>query len=228
MPSVVNSNAPSDSHTPSNSNIPSNSHIIADTECSGVFWMQIRETKLYNNTKYISCYGDYHLFARHGNKIYMEVRNAGEIVISFEELQKNKYWKYFYTLSLILSNDMHKLLKNEEFNKTYNHIYGYTGGKEWSKEDRAWSLETAYIDQSDYKKFKLIPNGNVCYYKINPANLKDMEYSTPQELEAFELGYMNGLDRVKNFAHRSVIYENIAIEYQMCKMEKELEELSAL
>ena len=204
-------------------------HTIADTECSGVFWKLIRETKpYYDAPNYMSCYGDYHLFAKHGDKVYMEVRNAGEIVISLAELQKNKYWKYYYTLSLMLSNDMHKLSKNEEFNKTYNHIYGYTGGKEWSKEDRAWSLETAYIDQSNMKAFKIIPSGNVCYYKINPADVKDMEYSTPQELEAFELGYMNGLDRVKTFSHRSVIYENITIEYIMKKKEKELEELCAL
>jgi len=77
------------------------------------------------------------------------------------------------------------------------------------------------------KNFKIIPSGNVCYYKINPFDLESMEYSTPQELERFELGYMNDLERVKWFSHRSVIYKKIAIEYQLNKMEKELEELSA-
>jgi hypothetical protein len=39
---------------------------------------------------------------------------------------------------------------------------------------------------------------------------------------------MNGLERVKWFSSRSVIYEKIAIEYQLNKMEKEYEELSEL
>jgi hypothetical protein len=161
----------------------------------------------------MSCRGDYHLFAKHGDKVYMEVRNAGEIVISFAELQKNKYWKYYYDLSLILANDKHKVIKNKAFNvlnTLYKDIYDYKG-------DRKWSFETAYIDQSDLKNFKIIPSGNVCYFKINPADVEGMEYSTQQELERFELGYMNGLERVKYFLSRSVIYKNIAIEYQASK-----------
>jgi hypothetical protein len=37
---------------------------------------------------------------------------------------------------------------------------------------------------------------------------------------------MNSLERVKNFLHRSEIYKNIALEYQVSKMEKEIDELS--
>jgi len=207
------------------SHTSSTCHAIADTECSGVFWQQIREVQPYHNApNYMSCRGDYHLFLRSGDKVYMEVRNAGEIVISFAELQKNKYWKYYYDLSLMLSNDMHRLIKNETFNKDYDQIYGYTAGRVYTG-DRVWSLDTAYIDQSDMKDFKIIPSGNVCYYKINPFDLEGMKYSTKQELEVFELGYMNGLERVKWFSSRSVIYEKIAFEYQLNKMEKELEEL---
>jgi hypothetical protein len=161
----------------------------------------------------MSCSGDYHLFAKHRDKVYIEVRNAGEIVISFAELQKNKYWKYYYDLSLMLANDKHKVIKNEAFKKLYNEIYGYTAGRVYTG-DRVWSLDTAYIDQSDLKNFKIIPSGNVCYYKINPFDLEKMEYSTQQELERFELGYMNGLERVKWFSSRSVIYKNIAEEYK--------------
>ena len=202
-------------------------HTITDTECTGVFWQHMREMQPYHNApNYMSCSGDYHIFAKHEDKVYIEVRNAGGIVISFDELQKNKYLKYYYYLSVMLSNDMHRLIKNETFNKTYNQIYGYTGGKVWSKEDRVWSLETAYIDQSNLKNFKIIPSGNVCYYKINPADLESMEYSTQQELEVFVQVYMNGIERVKYFLSRLVIYKNLAIEYQMSKMEKELEELS--
>ena len=204
------------------------SHAITNVACTGVFCQRIYETQPYHNApNYMSCSGDYHLFAKQGDKVYIEVRNAGEIVISFAELQKNKYLKYYYDLSLLLSNDKHRLIKNEAFNKVYNQIYGYTAGRVYTG-DRVWSLDTAYIDQSDMKNFKIIPSGNVCYYKINPFDLESMEYSNKQELESFELGYMNGLERVKWFSSRSVIYEKIAIEYQLNKMEKEYEELSEL
>jgi len=167
----------------------------------------------------MSCSGDYHLFLRRGDKVYIEVRNVGEIVISFAKLQKNKYLKYYYDLSLMLSNDMHKVIRNTAFNNDYDNIYE-------NIENRVWSLDTAYIDQINMKNFKIIPSGNVCYYKINPFDLDKMEYSMPQELESFKLKYMNSLVRVKTFLHRSVIYKNISIEYQVNKMEKELEELS--
>jgi hypothetical protein len=88
------------------SNTSCTNHTVANTECTGVFWQQIREVQPYHNApNYMSCRGDYHLFAKQEDKVYIEVRNAGEIVISFAELQKNKYWKYYYDLSLLLSND---------------------------------------------------------------------------------------------------------------------------
>ena len=207
-----------------------NSHAIENVECTGVFCQKISEMQPYHNApNYMSCSGDYHLFAKHGDKVYIEVRNAGEIVISYAELQKNElgFLKYYYDLSLLLANDKHKLIKNEAFNKTYNQIYGYTEYRAWSG-DRVWSLETAYIDETDYKAktYKIIPSGNVCYYKVNPYDLEKMEYSTPQELDHFEWNYMNSLVRVKWFSSRSVIYKNIAMENQVSKMEKELDELS--
>uniref|UniRef100_A0A6C0LY34 Uncharacterized protein n=1 Tax=viral metagenome TaxID=1070528 RepID=A0A6C0LY34_9ZZZZ len=167
--------------------------------------------------------GDYHLFAKHGDKVYMEVKKVGEIVMSFAELQKNKYWKYYYDLSLMLAID--KEIKNEPFNKFYDEAYEYTG-------NRVWSLDTAYIDldieQNCKKTYKIIPSGNVCYYKINPADVEKMEYSSQQGIDMFKRIYMCRVDvRSGYFINRSVIYRNIAIEYQVSKMEKELEELSA-
>jgi hypothetical protein len=152
----------------------------------------------------------------------MEVKKVGEIVMSFAELQKNKYWKYYYDLSLMLAID--KEIKNEPFNKFYDEAYEYTG-------NRMWSLDTAYIDldieQNCKKTYKIIPSGNVCYYKINPADVEKMEYSSQQGIDMFKRIYMCRVDvRSGYFINRSVIYRNIAIEYQVSKMEKELEELS--
>lgn len=219
-------------------------HTVANTECTGVFCQQIYVAYTYHNndlgdlTHRIGIMGDYHLFAKHGDKVYMEVKNVGDIVMSFVELQKNRYWKYYYDLSLILAID--KEIKNEAFNNFYDEAYEdddydddeeayeYTGNR-----DRVWSLDTAYIDldidqNSNKESYKIIPSGNVCYYRINPTDLEKMEYASPQEIDIFERTYICRNEiRFGYFRNRNGIYKNLAIEYKVSKMEKELEELSA-
>lgn len=146
-------------------------HTIANAECSGVFCQQIYEAYSYrynvpdSMVRRIGIMGDYHLFVRSGNKVYIEVNKVSDIVISFAELQKNKYLKYYYDLSLLLANDKHTVIHNSTFNKLYDEIYQYTG-------NRKWCLDTAFIDlnidQNSKKIYKIIPSGNVCYYRINP------------------------------------------------------------
>ena len=210
-------------------------HTIANVECSGVFCQQKYQaisyrynaaTNVSNNVAYRNgIMGDYHLFVRYGDKVYMEVKSVGDIVMSFDDLQKNKHWKYYYDLSLLLANDKHKVIKNGSFNKDYDEIFEYTGS-------RRWSLETAYIDydinEANKETYTIIPSGNVCYYKINPFDVEDMEYASPQEIDLFKRTYMcrNEL-RYGYFRNRNEIYKNIAIEYQISNMEKELDKLSA-
>ena len=204
-------------------------HTIANAECTGVFCQEKYEAYSYrHNVPNSKVYrygivGDYHLFIRSGDKVYMEVRNIGEIVISFAELQQNKYWRYYYELSLLLAKDKHTVIKNDAFNKAYDEIYE-------EQKKRVWSVETSYIDyikQTYNKIYKIIPCGNVCYYKINPFDLEKMEYTSKQELKLFRLTYICRSDvRLGYFLNRSVIYKNIAMENQVSKMEKELDELS--
>jgi len=204
---------------------------IADTEVSGVFCQEKYKACSYRHNVPNSAVwregivGDYHLFAKHGDKVYIEAKKVGDIVMSFADLQKNRYLKYYYQLSLLLANDTHKVIEHEEFNKEYDEIFEYTG-------DRKWSLDTAHIDlhiSQDFKKtYKVIPSGIVCYYKINPCNVKNMAYSTTQEVQTFLQIYMYRNDvRLGYFLNRSVIYENIALEYEVAKMDKEIEELKA-
>ena len=168
--------------------------------------------------------GDYHLFARHGDKVYMEVKKVGDIVISFAELQQNKYWKYYYDLALMLA--INKEIKNEPFNNFYDEAYEYTG-------NRVWSLDTAYIDldidQNAKKIYKIIPSGNVCYYKINPADLEKMEYASQQGIDIFKQTYMCRNDvRSGYFLSRSVIYKNLVEEYAMNENKKHILNLTTL
>jgi hypothetical protein len=211
--------------------------IVNGTECTGVFSQEIyvAYAYIYNEpdamTHRIGISGDYHLFAKHGDKVYMEVKDVGEIVMSFVELQKNNYWKYYYDLSLMLAND--KEIKNEPFNNFYDEVYEYTGNDddEYMEKNRVWSLDTAYIDldiDENFKHtYKIIPSGNVCCYKINPADVEKMEYASPQDIDIFnEIYEYRNFIRFGYFINRSDIYMNIATEYQVSKIEKELEELS--
>jgi len=206
---------------------------IVNVECSGVFCQEkyeaysyrynVPNSKVYRN----GIIGDYHLFLRSGDKVYMEVRNVGEIVISYAELQQNKYWRFYYELSLLLAKDKHKVIKNEVFNKDYVEIYEYSG-------NRVWSLDTAYIDLdidkiNNNKNYKIIPSGNVGYYKVNPVDLDKMEYTSPQGLELFRKIYICRSDvRMGYFLKRSVIYKNIAMEYVMNENKKHVINLSTL
>ena len=217
------------------------SHTVANvkcTECTGVFTQQIYDAYSYRNTEdpdsmtyRIGIMGDYHLFAKHGDKIYMEVKNVGDIVMSFAELQKNRYWKYYYDLSLMLAID--KEIKNEAFNNFYDEAYEYDkydDEYEYSA-NRVWSLDTAYIDldidQNFRHTYKIIPSGNVCYYRINPADMEKLECASPQDIDIFEQTYMRRNElRFGYFRNRNGIYKNLALEYQVSKMEKELDELS--
>ena len=212
------------------------SNISVNTECTGVFCQEIYVAYgfIYNEpeamTYRIGIAGDYHLFAKHGDKVYMEVKKVGEIVMSFAKLQKNKYLKYYYDLSLMLAND--KEIKNEPFNNFYDEAYNnfYDESNEYTR-NRVWSLDTAYIDldidQNAKNNYKIIPSGNVCYYKINPADLEKMEYSSQQDIDIFNKIYMCRNDVKRGYIlSRSDIYKNIALEYQVNKIEKELNELS--
>ena len=212
---------------------------IANAECTGVFCQQVYDAYSLRNdddtdsmTYRIGIMGDYHLFAKHGDKVYMEVKNVGDIVMSFAELQQNKYLKYYYDLSLLLAND--KEIRSGAFNKFYDEAYKYDkydDEYEYSA-NRVWSLDTAYIDldidQNFRHTYKIIPSGNVCYYRINPADLERLGCASPQDVDIFMRTYMRRNElRFGYFRNRNGIYKNLALEYQVSKMEKELDELSA-
>ena len=127
---------------------------------------------------------DYHFFIKYGDKVYMEVKGVGEVVISFDELQKNKQWKHwkqYYDLSLLLTNDTHDVVydsiyssKNTKYSDTYS-------------DARFWSIHTSFIDAET----KVITEGYACHYKINPYDLVYMEYTSQEDLDTFDSMYMN-------------------------------------
>ena len=200
--------------------------IIANAECSGVFGKNSYtscsyilgrpETKVYR-TDYVC---DYHLFIRCGDKVYMDVKKVGDIIMSFDELQKNKYWKHYYDLSLMLTNDLHSVQNTKEtggFND--NWVYEYK---------RYWGIDTAtiYGTQENTAVKEVANRENNCYYRINPFHVENMEYSTPQELDVFQRMYVCRYEiNSGRFKKNSRYLYDLAFDYCVSLMEKEIEEM---
>ena len=155
----------------------------------------------------------------------MEVKGIGEIVLTFAELQKNKYWFYYYNLSQLLTKDKHLVVQDLKYSSEYLDNQTYT-------EDRYWSIDTAFIEFSlNTRKKNIIDDATepVCYYNINPYNLENMEYTTAQELNIFNRIYMTRAEFKNNvFDKVSDVYNELVIGYQVASIEKELNELSVI
>lgn len=183
-------------------------HTFANVEFTGVFDTMI------NNDFTSQC--KYHLFIKYGEKVYMEVKDVGEIVISFAELQQNNYWKYYYDLSLMLTNNKHLVVQDLQYSSDYNDNQLYD-------EARFWSIDTASIENNIHdNRLMIISYDNNCYYNINPYDLEYMEYSSFEYLNNFREICMTIYENENIWSN----YYNLAIEYKANLMEKNIEELS--
>ena len=167
---------------------------------------------------------NYHLFIRHGNMVYMDVKGVGEIVITYEELQKNKYWKYYYDLSLILAKDKHFAIHELEDSSDYIDYPIYDTA-------RIWCIDNLYIVGNKLRQYGdrgiHDMHQKVAYYKINPYDLENMEYTSHEDLEVFRMNYMAS-SNIEGFETRRLAYNNLAIEYQAKNMEEMNEEIDEL
>jgi hypothetical protein len=152
----------------------------------------------------------------------MDVKGVGEVVISYEELQKNKYWKYYYDLSLMLADDKHLVAQELRFSSDYCDYILYDTARHW------W-IDTHYIVNNELHRYgdKGIRDtyDKLAYFKINPFNLENMEYTSPEYLEVFRMNYMSSIEL---FETKYTVYNNLAIEYQTKKMEEMNEEIDEL
>ena len=195
-------------------------HTVANAEFTGFYYRIVLEHQ--NTAGMIGTVFVYHFFIKYGDKVYMEVKGIGDVVISFDELQKNKYWKHYYDLSLLLVNDKHSLVQELTNNSDYGNHRIYD-------EPRFWSIDTAFIEFSMKTKTNKVNNyeeTGTCYYKINPFDLEIMGFTSKEDLDIFQRIYMTRTEfRNRVFEKRAVIY-NLVIEYQINKMEMELGEIS--
>jgi len=177
-------------------------------------------------------YLKYFLFIKYDNNIYIEVKNVGSIVMSFEELMKNKLLKMYYELSLLLVKDKNmfvekidddgKLIWDDEITDIYK-------GRRYCFVDCAYILNNVVKTDKQY-----------CYYEMNPFELKyslwndpytdeRKVFNTSSEIEFFNYILTRRLGHeVVSFEKRAINYTNLIVDYNATLMENELDELSAL
>jgi hypothetical protein len=200
-------------------------HTFTNVEFSGVVvkwelcpWNNIAKCLVRKNQVYMS---DYQLFIKYGDKVYIDVFMIGEIIISFDELQKNRYLKYYYDLSLMLTKNKNLVFQMPKYKKVEPYIY---------REDRFWGFDSAFIDAT-YKNdetlehvYNVVSNDLSYYYKINPYDLENMEYSSQEVLDNFHKKNMEKkCDKFwgGNFETTYNIYNDLVVDYYKNIMKKE-------
>lgn len=184
-------------------------HYIPDMEFSGLF--DITHGRI--------IYIKYFLFIKFDNYIYIDIKGVGDIIMSFEELNKNKFLKIYYELSLLLIENKNVIIEKIS-NREYNYFdFVYT-------EKRDWYIDCAYFIENFITNSKEIQKDRYsCYYNINPNNLRNMEVSTETQINKFTKTFL-GYERAYYFQIKIINYTNLIIDYNANLMEKELGELS--
>lgn len=194
-------------------------HTVTDAEFTGVYERIIDD----------SVRDDYHLFIKYDDKVYMEVKGVGEIVMSFAELQQNKYWKYYYDLSLLLAGDKNMAIRS--LHRRYTSWSIDTGNHidvEIYDQERFWSIDTSYIEYEVNTKAKKIRNNDqgICYYNINPFDLANMECSSREDLDTFRNIYMTRAEIADmTFENKKMIYSDIEVELAIAYIDEELDNI---
>jgi hypothetical protein len=194
-----------------NSTIDANSkfayHTLSNAEFSAAF------VRIVNND--FTYQYKYHLFIRYGDKVYIEVKDVGEVVISYAELQQDRNLKYYYDLSLQLTNDKSMVVQDLLYSSEYNEYQLYN-------EVRFWSTNTALIENDIHNNTLMVISYNDnCYYRINPYDLVNMEYTSRKDLHNFRATYMANYEAEDMWN----IYYNLAIEHQTDLIQNKFEEI---
>jgi hypothetical protein len=171
---------------------------------------------------------DYHLFIKYGDKVYVDAFMVGEVVISFDELQKNEYLKHYYDLSLMFSKNKNIVFQKPKYTNVEPYIY---------REDRFWGFDSVYIDAPYKDRTKslehahnVVDNDESYYYKINPYDLENMEYSSQEVLDDF---HKKNTARKTDifwggaFSSTYCIYLKLAFDYYLNRKETEYDYLIA-
>jgi hypothetical protein len=145
----------------------------------------------------------------------MEVKDVGEVVISFAELQQDRNLKYYYDLSLLLTNDKNMVVQDIIYSSEYNEYQLYD-------EVRFWSTNTALIENDIHNNTLMVISYNDnCYYRINPYDLVNMEYTSHEDLHNFREVYKTKYESEDMWN----IYYNLAFEHQTDLIQNKFDEI---
>lgn len=188
---------------------------MKDMEFSGVFDIGINHKKFHNNIVYYK----YFLFIKFRDLIYIDIKNVGDIIITFTELMKHPYLRMYYELSLLLIDNKHKVIESKSMESCY--IYS---------KDSNWFIDGVQYVEDFTTKVKKIEIVKYCYYfNINPNDLKNMKVSNDTDIAGFNevlyirYGYEHGIIYKELF----VDYTNLMIEYNIKLIEEDIEKISA-
>lgn len=132
-------------------------HYIDDMEFSG----------FYEFTLSLDFIDKYFIFIKFANKMYIDIKSIGSIIMSYDKFIENEYLKKYYELSLILMKNKNCIIE---------------------KNNMDWFLDCAYIlnDNNLENNIKQVDKGTYyCYCNINPYNLKKMNVSTDNIIKIF-------------------------------------------
>ena len=170
-------------------------------------------------------YLKYFLFIKFNNLVYIDIKGVGDIIIPFEELMKHKYLKMYYELSLVLTENKHKIVEKRTADYRYTGEYNNT----IYKEERDWFIDSAYFTEDISTKIKKVDSGKYyLYYAINPNDLRNMNVSNAVDIAKFyEVLYIRyGYEYGKMFKGLFEHYINMMLEYNINMIEEKVEKIS--
>ena len=189
---------------------------MKDMEFSGVFDIGINHKKFHNNIVYYK----YFLFIKFRDLIYIDIKNVGDIIITFTELMKHPYLRMYYELSLLLIDNKHKVIESKSMESCY--IY---------PKDSNWFIDGVQYVEDFTTKVKKIEIGKYCYYfNINPNDLINMKVSNDTDIAGFnEVLYICYGYEEHGIIYKELFvdYTNLMIEYNIKLIEQDIEKISA-
>ena len=147
--------------------------------------------------------------------VYIDIGGVGEVIISIAELQQDRYLRFYYEISLMLTNDKHLVVEDLVYSSENNEEQIY-------EETRRWSPNTAYIEEDIHNDtLTVIGYSENTYYKIIPYLLENMNYTSQEDLDNFRTAYITTYEDENILS----IYYNLAIEYQANLLQDKFEEI---
>jgi hypothetical protein len=162
----------------------------------------------------------YFLFIKFQDKIYIDIKGVGCVIMPFEDFLKNKLLKMYYEISLMLIENKNMIILRLD-NRRHYYDYIYT-------EKREWFIDSAYFVEDFSTRIKNIEwKHYCCHYNINPYDLMNMQISSKSLIDKFNFTFL-GYEQIYYFQTKIINYTVLAIDYNYGLIEKELDDICTI